>query len=188
MAVDGDKMILEPKTVKEALTGKDAAKWLASMESEINNIESKGTWIETKLPEGRKAVGCKWVFKVKTDADGKVVKYKSRLVAQGFSQIPGIDYEETFAPVGRTTSLRLLLAIAATNDLEVRQADVEGAYLNGKLDVELYMAYPEGMQCSPPGRLAIRLEAIGQDVVDRTRKRTGSVGIQAHRIGLGPLL
>jgi hypothetical protein len=82
---------------------------------------------------------------VKTDADGKVVKYKSRLVAQGFSQIPGIDYEETFAPVGRTTSLRLLLAIAATNDLEVRQADVEGAYLNGKLDVELYMAYPEGM-------------------------------------------
>jgi hypothetical protein len=64
--------------------------------------------------EGRKAVGCKWVFKVKTDADGKVVKYKSRLVAQGFSQIPGVDYEETFAPVGRTTSLRLLLTIAAT--------------------------------------------------------------------------
>jgi hypothetical protein len=74
-----------------------------------------------------------------------VVKYKSRLVAQGFSQIPGIDYEETFAPVGRTTSLRLLLTMAATNDLEVRQADVEGAYLNGKLDVELYMKYPEGM-------------------------------------------
>jgi hypothetical protein len=145
MAIDGDKTILEPKTVKEALAGKDAAKWLASMESEIDNIESKGTWIETKLPEGRKAVGCKWVFKVKTDADGKVVKYKSRLVAQGFSQIPGIDYEETFAPVGRTTSLRLLLTVAATNDLEVRQADVEGAYLNGKLDVELYMAYPQGM-------------------------------------------
>jgi hypothetical protein len=145
MAIDGDKTILEPKSVKEALAGKDAAKWLASMESEIDNIESKGTWIETKLPEGRKAVGRKWIFKVKTDADGTVVKYKSILVAQGFPQIPGIDYEETFAPVGGTTSLRLLLTIAATNDLEVRQADVEGAYLNGKLDVELYMAYPEGM-------------------------------------------
>jgi hypothetical protein len=88
MAIDGDKTILEPKTVKEALAGNDAAKWLASMESEIDNIESKGTWIETKLPQSRKAIGCKWVFKVKTDADGKVVKYKSRLVAQGFSQIP----------------------------------------------------------------------------------------------------
>jgi hypothetical protein len=74
MAIDVDKSILEPKTVKEALAGKDATKWLASMESEIDNIESKGTWIETKLPEGRKAVGCKWVFKVKRDADGKVVK------------------------------------------------------------------------------------------------------------------
>jgi hypothetical protein len=59
------------------------------------------------------------------------------------------DYAETFAPVSRTTSLRLLLTIAATNDLEVRQADVEGAYLNGKLDVELYMAYPEGMKSKP---------------------------------------
>jgi hypothetical protein len=78
---------------------------------------------------------------VKTDADGNVVKYKSRLVAQGFSQVPGV-----VAPVSRTTSLRLLLTIAATNDLEVRQADVEGAYLNAKLDVKLYVTYQEGMR------------------------------------------
>jgi hypothetical protein len=61
--------------VREALSGPDSNKWLSSMESEIKNIESKGTWIETSLPEGRKAVGCKWVFQVKTDADGNVVKY-----------------------------------------------------------------------------------------------------------------
>jgi hypothetical protein len=81
---------------------------------------------------------------VNTDADGKLVEYKSGLVAQGFSQIPGIDYEANLC-AGRTTSLRLLLTIAATNNLEVRQADVEGAYLNDELDVELYMAHSEGL-------------------------------------------
>jgi hypothetical protein len=121
MAIVSDGSMREPRTVREALSGPDSNKWLSLMESEIKNIESKGTWIETSLPEGRKAVGCKWVFKVKTDADGNVVKYKSRLVAQGFSQVPGVDYMETFAPVSRTTSLRLLLTIAATNDLEERQ-------------------------------------------------------------------
>jgi hypothetical protein len=146
MAIVSDGSKREPRTVREALSGPDSNKWLSSMESEIKTIESKGTWIEASSPEGRKAVGCKWVFKVNTDADGNVVKYTSRLVAQGFSQVPGVDYAETFAPVSRTTSLRLLLTIAAANDLEVRQADVEGAYLNGKLDVELYMAYPEGVR------------------------------------------
>ncbi len=81
----------------------------------------------------------------RTETDGQVVKFKSRLVAQGFSQVPGVDDEETYAPVGRLTSLRVLLALSATHDLEIRQADVEGAYLNGKLDVEMYMKYPEGM-------------------------------------------
>ena len=135
----------DPKSVREAFTSSDSEKWHAAMESEIANIEAKGTWRETQLPAGRKAVGCKWVFKVKEDADGQVVKYKARLVAQGFSQTPGVDYEETFAPVGRMTSLRVLLAISVANDLEIRQADVEGAYLNGKLEEELYMRYPEGM-------------------------------------------
>jgi hypothetical protein len=70
------------------------------------------------LPEGRKAVGCKLVFKVKTDADGNLVKHRSRLVTQGFTQVPGVDFAEMFAPVSRNTSLRLVLTIAATNDLD----------------------------------------------------------------------
>jgi hypothetical protein len=77
--------------------------------SEIINIQSKGTWIETPLPEGRRAVDRVWVFRVKTDADRNVVRYKSRLVAQGFPQAPGFNYGGTFAPVSRTTSLPLLL-------------------------------------------------------------------------------
>jgi hypothetical protein len=141
----GDATRREQKTVWEALHGPDSDKWLASKESEIANLGSTKTWVETKRPPGRKAIGCKWVFKVKTDADENVVKYKLRLVAQGFSQVPGVDFEQTFSPVGRITSLRLLVTLGATHDLEIRQADVEGAPLIGRLHVELYMAYPEGM-------------------------------------------
>ncbi|KAK4685970.1 putative transposase, partial [Tremellales sp. Uapishka_1] len=135
----------EPRTVRQALSGPNKKQWLASMKVELDNIESKGTWEETRLPPGRKAIGCRWVFKRKRGANGEIIKYKSRLVAKGYSQIPGVDFEETFAPVGRTTSLRIMLTIAASMDLEIHQADVEGAYLNGKLDVEIFMEYPEGM-------------------------------------------
>ena len=136
----------DPKTFSEAVQGTNGGKWLVAMNSEIDNIEGKGTWVETTLPTDRKAIGCKWVYKRKADADGNIVKYKARLVAKGYSQVPGLDYEETFAPVGRSTSLRILLAISATMDLEIHQADVEGAYLNGKLDVDIFMQYPQGLK------------------------------------------
>jgi hypothetical protein len=109
MATEGDRSTAEPKTVREGLGGEYGDKWLDSMDSGIKEIELKGTWIETLLPEGRKDVDCKWIYKA--DADGKVVKYKSRLVAQGFSQIPGIDYEQTFTsrtlPLGSDCSVKL---------------------------------------------------------------------------------
>ena len=91
-------------------------------------------------------MGCKWVYKRKTNADGNIIKHKARLVAKGYSQIPGLDYEETFAPVGRSTSLRVLLALFASMELEVHQADVEGAYLNGKPSEEIFMRYSPGLK------------------------------------------
>ena len=124
----------EPRTAKEALTGPDKEKWMISMEAEIANIESKGAWKGARLPRGQKLVGSKWVFKIKEDAEGNVTKYKSRVVAQGYSQCPGVDYEETNAPVGRMTSLRILLAMSTTEDWEIGQADVEGAYLNSDIE------------------------------------------------------
>jgi transposase InsO family protein len=127
----------EPRTVTEALRGPSAAFWLEAIQTELRNLISKQTWSEVKKPAGRKEIGCRWVLKVKRDAEGRVVKYKARLVAQGFSQVPGVDFEETYAPVGRTASLRIMLAIAAHLDLEILQADVEGAYLNGVLDVDI---------------------------------------------------
>ncbi len=91
-------------------------------------------------------MGSKWVFRIKKDAEGGIVKFKARLVAQGFSQVPGIDYFDTYAPVARLASIRSILAMAAALDLELHQVDIKGAYLNGKLtDKEIiYMRQPPG--------------------------------------------
>lgn len=136
----------EPNTIEEAMSGPDKAQWDKAIQTELQNLKSKDTWELTKAPKNRNVIGCRWVFKLKRDADGRVQKYKARLVAKGFSQVPGVDFEETYAPVGRTTSLRLLLAIAATEDLEIYQVDVEGAYLNGSLEEEIYMSLPPPMK------------------------------------------
>ena len=115
------------------------------MNKELTNLREKGTWQEVLTPANRKRIGSKWVLKIKRDAEGNIIKHKARLVAKGYSQVPGVDFEETYAPVGRTTSLRILLTAAASLDLEILQADVEGAYLNGNLDVDIYMEYPQGV-------------------------------------------
>ncbi|KAJ8455913.1 hypothetical protein ONZ51_g12299 [Trametes cubensis] len=108
-------------------------------------------WVR-KLPEGRKAIGSRIVFREKKDAFGKTTKYKARIVAQGFSQVPGRDYNPllTSSTVFRTTTLRALLAIVAREDWELHQIDVVGAYLQGDLDEEIYMRPPEGVQ--EPGK------------------------------------
>jgi hypothetical protein len=103
-----------------------------------------GTWKLEDLPEGRSTIGCRWVFMRKYDEKGNIARHKARLVAQGFSQIPGMDFNETFAPVVRHDSLRAVLAIGAIKDLEIQQLDVKGAYLNGDLQEEIYMRQPEG--------------------------------------------
>ena len=96
------------------------------------------------LPKARKSVGCKWVFKLKLKADGSVDRHKARLVAKGYSQQQGLDFTETFAPVAKFASIRAALAIAALEDIEIHQMDVETAFLNGNLEEEIYMDQPEG--------------------------------------------
>ncbi|CAI7882182.1 unnamed protein product, partial [Closterium sp. NIES-53] len=134
----------EPATLKEALESSDAEEWKKAMESELKSIEENGTWELVELPEGRKAITSKWLFKIKSDADGKIERYKSRLVAKGYQQKERVDYKELFAPVVKPTTLRTLLAGAAIKGWVVKQMDVTTAFLNGVLEEEIFMAQPEG--------------------------------------------
>ena len=93
----------------------------------------------TNLPKGHKAIGLKWVYKVKRDPEGNVVKHKARLVAKGYAQRHGVDYEEVFAPVARLETVRLILALAASGKWEVHHMDVKSAFLNGELQEQVYV-------------------------------------------------
>ncbi|CAI7888876.1 unnamed protein product, partial [Closterium sp. NIES-54] len=134
----------EPATLKEALESSDAKEWKKAMESELKSIEENGTWELVELSEGRKAITSKWLFKIKSDADGKIERYKSRLVAKGYQQKEKVDYKELFASVVKPTTLRTLLAGAAIKGWVVKQMDVTTAFLNGVLEEEIFMVQPEG--------------------------------------------
>ena len=114
----------------------DSEKWLEVMKSEIQSMYDNQVWTLIDPPEGTKTIGCKWVFKKKTDMDGKVHTCKARLVAKGFKQTHGIDYDETFSPVAMLKSIRILIAIW--------QMDVKTVFLNGNLLEDVYMTQPEG--------------------------------------------
>ncbi|CAI7858368.1 unnamed protein product [Closterium sp. NIES-54] len=134
----------EPATLKEALESSDAEEWKKAMESELKIIEENGTWELVELLEGHKAITSKWLFKIKSDANGNIERYKSRLVAKGYQQKEKVDYKELFAPVVKPTTLRTLLAGAAIKGWVVKQMDVTTTFLNGVLEEEIFMAQPEG--------------------------------------------
>ena len=110
----------------------------------MDSLLEHDTWSLTKPPPGRKIIGSKWVFKIKHNENGEAERYKCQLVVQGYTQAQGIDYHETFAPVARFGSIRTLLATAAQRHMHVHQMDVHTAFLNGKLDEDIYMCQPEG--------------------------------------------
>ncbi|CAI7922814.1 unnamed protein product [Closterium sp. NIES-54] len=134
----------EPNTLKEALESSDAEEWKKAMESELKSIEENGTWELVELPEGRKAITSKWLFKIKSDADGKIEHYRSRLVSKGYQQKEQVDYKELFAPLVKPTTLRTLLTEGSIKGWVVKQMDVTMAFLNGVLEEEIFMAQLEG--------------------------------------------
>lgn len=135
---------LEPKTYQQARTGSEKKQWENAMISEYDSLLANNTWQLCDLPAGRKAIDCKWVYKVKRNATGAIERYKARLVIKGYSQVKGIDYDETYSPVARYASIRLLLAMSAKFNLIIQQMDAVTAFLQGELTEEIYMRQPEG--------------------------------------------
>lgn len=140
-----DKLYDTPDSYKDALSRSDAPLWERAIKEELDAHSKNGTWEVVKRPEGRKLVGHKWVFKIKSTKEADQCRYKARLCAQGFSQEAGVDYSETFSPVVRFESVRILLSIAVEEKLSSLHFDVSTAYLNSDLNETLYMRVPDGL-------------------------------------------
>nr|GEZ25499.1 retrovirus-related Pol polyprotein from transposon TNT 1-94 [Tanacetum cinerariifolium] len=146
------KILVEPESLGSpselipvsATFDPDKVIWQGTMDEKMNFMKVMKVWIVVDLPPNAKVVRSKWLYKKKTDMDGKVHTYKARLVAKGYTQTYGIDYEETFSPTADIRAIRILIAIAAYYDYEIWQMDVKTAFLNGRLDEDIYMEQPEG--------------------------------------------
>ncbi len=114
------------------------------MHREVHALQANHTWSLVELPPTKRAIGCKWVYKLKLHPDGTIERYKARLVAKGYSQIEGTDYRETFALVAKLTTVRVLLSLAAMQGWHLHQLDVNNAFLNGDLYEEIDMELPPG--------------------------------------------
>ena len=109
------------------------------MEEEITQIEKNDTWELVPRPKDKNVIGTKWVFKNKLNEDGEVTRNKARLVCKGYAQVEGVDFEETFAPVARMESIRMILAYASSKNIKVYQMDVKSTFLNGDIEEEVYI-------------------------------------------------
>ena len=134
----------DPKSLKEAMCSPEWPKWEKAIQTELETLRKMGTWELCDPPEGCKPITNKWVFIKKYDKDGNLQKFKARLVAQGFTQVPGMDYNETFSPMVRLETIQSILTLAMAENWEIQQMDVKGAYLNGMLKEEIYMEQPTG--------------------------------------------
>lgn len=133
----------EPRSFSEAKVSKE---WRLACEDEISSIVQNGTWTLVDLPLGAKAIGLKWVFKLKRNSDGTIKKHKARLVAKGYVQKHGVDFDEVFAPVARIETIRLLINLSASNGRVIHHLNVKTSFLHGELKETLYVSQPEGFE------------------------------------------
>lgn len=158
ISVQAATMHRVPRSFKEAMTLPNHIEWKKAFDAEMAAIARAGTWDLVPLPPGRKALGSTWVCRIKSHANGSVDKLKCRIVAQGFTQIEGIDYLVTFAPVAKLSTIRILFALAASLGWIIHHVDVDSAYLNGTLDEEVFMRQPEGYVVKGKEHLVCKLK------------------------------
>lgn len=149
---------IEPKNVIEA--SKDEH-WVKAMEEELEQIEKNKTWELVPRPTNKSVIGTKWVFRNKLNEEGQVIRNKARLVCKGYSQVEGVDFEETFAPVARLEAIRMFLALAVYKNFKVYHMDVKSAFLNGNIEEEVYIEQPDGIQiCEDPNMVCKLKKAL----------------------------
>ncbi|WVZ96842.1 hypothetical protein U9M48_042425 [Paspalum notatum var. saurae] len=134
---------IEPTTIDQALSDPD---WVNAMHEELNNFTRNEVWTLQAKPKGARVIGTKWVFRNKQDDEGNIVRNKAKLVAKGYSQVEGIDFGETFAPVARLEAIRFLLTYATHHDMKLYQMDVKSAFLNGYINKLVYVEQPPGFE------------------------------------------
>uniref|UniRef100_A0AAV1TGV6 Integrase catalytic domain-containing protein n=1 Tax=Peronospora matthiolae TaxID=2874970 RepID=A0AAV1TGV6_9STRA len=150
-AVEAAVDFSEPSTFEEAVSGPDQVHWRKAIDAELDSMKLRGVFRAAKLPNGQSAIGTKWVFKIKRKADGSIEKYKARLVAKGFRQKYGIDYTETFSPVVKYVTLRMVIAITKHFGWPLDQLDVVTAFLYGVMKEKVFCAVPEGVKMEASG-------------------------------------
>jgi hypothetical protein len=146
---------VEPSSFEEANNDEH---WVKAMDEELDQIEKNDTWELVPRPKNKNVIGTKWVFRNKLNEDGQVTRNKARLVCKGYTQIEGIDFEETFSPVSRMEAIRLILAYACSKRIKVYQMDVKSTFLNGELEEEVYIEQPEGFLLSEKEDYVCRLK------------------------------
>jgi hypothetical protein len=148
---------IEPETFEEAMASPDARYWLAAILDELQSHKQNETWTVVKRNFNMNVIGSKWVFKLKRNEKGEVVRFKARLVAKGFGQEYGVDYKETFAPVMRYKSLRVILSLSTSSSRIILQLDFKTAFLNATVKEDIYVSIPEGMDIDDSGSFVLKL-------------------------------
>jgi hypothetical protein len=185
-----DEETIEP-SYEEAKKRSDWPEWLKAAQIEYETLLAAGTWYEklVERPEDQNVVDCKWALRLKKKADGTVDKWKARLVAKGFTQVEGVDFFETYAPVAKLGSIRSILAIAARNDWEIDQFDFHGAFLNGVLDHDevIYMEQPPDFEIADRTRYVLRLRKTIYGLRQSSRKWYEALATTLAQVGFFPL-
>ncbi len=138
--------LMEPQTYKEACNLNDAAKWKQAMDEEYTSLIKNKTWDLIKTPKDQNIINIWWLYRIKQKADGSIDHYKAWLITKGYTQEYGVDYDETYSPVFKFTSLWTILSIGVTLDFEIYQMDIKTAFLNGNIDTKMYIQQPPGYE------------------------------------------
>lgn len=147
----------DPVNFQNAMNNSNYVKWIEAMNEEYKSMQDNKVWELVPLPEGKKPIGCKWIFKTKRDSKGNVERYKARLIAKFYTQKEWIDYKETFDPVSSKDSFRTIMALVAHFDMEFHQMDVKTAFLNGDIEETIYMVQLENFVLGNPKKMVCKL-------------------------------